>query len=235
MDPIKEAFQRIKEDIEDLRQEIFNIKNQLNDPNQQPIQQSSEKPQQYTQNIQQTPHSDQTMPVQTPTQTPSQTDTPTHNPTIQHIVQPLKQPNMAFSIGNEGVPTDKPTDRQTNQQTDKTHSIDDFERANEILANLDSIKKGIRLKFKRLTTQEMLVFSTLYGLEEQNIEEITYKLIANNLNLSESSIRDYVNKLINKGIPLIKVRQNNKKITLRVSPDLQNIASLSTIIKLREL
>ena len=112
---------------------------------------------------------------------------------------------------------------------------DDFEKASNILNSLDNIKKEIRLKFKRLTQQEMLVFSTLYTLEDQNTPEIDYKLLANHLNLSESSIRDYIIKLTKKGIPIQKTRQNNKKIILSISENLKKTATLSTIIHLRDL
>ena len=235
MDPIRQAFSLIKQEIQQLKQQILEIQQQIN----------TSKPQQSPQNTPTMPNFNQTIPTQNPTQHPQYPDTPTHIPTHQHPIQPPKPSNLPFSIGNEGVPTDKPTDRQTNQQTDNwpkntpnrpnLTNFNDFERVNEILDNLDNIKKDIRLKFKRLTPQEMIVFTTLYGLEEQNIHEITYKLIANNLNLSESSIRDYINKLINKGIPILKIRQNNKKITLTVSSDLKNIATLATIVKLRDL
>jgi len=87
----------------------------------------------------------------------------------------------------------------------------------------------------QLTPQEMLVFSTLYALEEQNIPEITYKKLSDKLSLSESSIRDYTNKLIKKGVPVNKTRQNNKTIVLKISSDLKNIASLATINSLRDL
>jgi len=81
----------------------------------------------------------------------------------------------------------------------------------------------------------MLVFSTLYTLEEQNNAEITYRTLANQIGLSESSIRDYINKLTKKGIPIEKIRQNNKIILLKTSQDLKNIATLATIQNLREL
>lgn len=234
------------------------INPELNKITPNPIQNSH----QLQDNYQHLPQFNQTIPTQNPTINNTSTDNPTQNPTITYPSQSLKLQNIGVSIGNRGVPTDKQTNRQTNQQTDKylennqfnnqinysdnlnkdnqTHTkiykeISDFERAKNILDSLDSIKKEIRLKFKRLTPQEMSVFSTLYSLQEQNFTEITYKLIANNLNLSESSIRDYINKLIKKGIPIQKIRQNNKKITLSVSQDLEKIASLSTIKKLIEL
>jgi DNA-binding transcriptional regulator LsrR (DeoR family) len=60
-------------------------------------------------------------------------------------------------------------------------------------------------------------------------------LISQKLGLSESSIRDYTHKIIKKGVPLIKIKENNKKVTLSVAQDLKKIASLQTILALRNL
>ena len=223
MDPVREAFQKIKQDIDSIKQDLQELRQKL----QQIIPQTSEK-QQFTTKI------IQTTPTHIQTNTLQQTDKQTHNLPLE----PRINQNTPFSIGNGGVPTD----RQTNQQTDKIHinepfptKSDDFDKARQILDSLDSIKKEIRLKFKRLTPQEMLIFSTLYSLKEQNIQEIDYKTLANQLNLSESSIRDYIIKLTKKGIPIQKTRQNNKKITLSISESLRKTATLSTIIQLRDL
>lgn len=135
------------------------------------------------------------------------------------------------SLFNESYDFNRQTDKQTQNQTD----FQDFSKANEILGSLDSIKKEIRLKFKRLTTQEMVVFSKLYAIEDEGAQEITYRTLSSTLVLSESSIRDYINKLIKKGIPIQKIKLNNKTILLKISPDLKNIVTLSTIIQLREL
>ncbi|MBT7102111.1 HTH domain-containing protein [archaeon] len=219
MDPIKEAFSKIKEDIQSLRDEITQLRLQQTD-----IQ---------THN--------QTTPTHNMPQIPQQTDIQTHNQAYSaqnHHIQPPYSPNIQSSIGNEGVPTNRQTDIQTHQQTHnytQNTPNSDFKQANNILSSLDNIKKGIRLKFKRLTPQEMLVFSTLYALEEQNYDEITYRTLATQLKLSESSIRDYINKLSKKGVPIDKIRQNNKTILLQISPDLKNIATLATIQDLREL
>jgi hypothetical protein len=183
---------------------------------------------------------------QNPTHFNPSTSTPTDKladlPTVPQEMRGFKEPRSLVSTGNEGVPTDKSTNSQTNRQTD---FLSGFMRENsqklnlediqETLNTLDNLKKELRLKFKRLTPQEMLIFSAIYSLETKGIEEITYKTLANNLNLSESSIRDYVIKLTSKGIPIVKRRVNNKQIALQISENLQKIASLSTIIKLREL
>ena len=81
----------------------------------------------------------------------------------------------------------------------------------------------------------MTVFSSIYQSEEQDRDNTTYKQIANNLKLSESSIRDYVLKIIDKGIPIKKQKIDNKKVLLTISPELKKIATLSTIIQLRGL
>ncbi len=240
MDPIKEAFSKIKQEINTLKQELLEIQTKINNLSLNP-----------------------TIPTYTPTETPISTDRQTDRQTNNKPNYPLERlyhPNSYSSIGNRGVPTDRQTDRQTDRHMenlsktphlqentkymefpqDELNSpqkdpISEFQKAKEILSSLDNIKKEIRHKFKSLTPQEMLVFNTLYALEEQKTPQITYKLLANNIGLSESSIRDYTNKLIKKGIPIEKTKQNNKTITLKISSDLRNVATLDTIIQLREL
>jgi hypothetical protein len=230
MDPIKEAFSKIKQDMDFLKEEIVAIRNKLN--NLQSNLETSAK---------------QTTPTQGPMPSAQQTNIQTPPPTqsIQNIgAEGLYGQDIATSTGNEGVPTNRPTYQQTDQHpTDsygkpperKISSLEDFKKASEILHSLDSIKKEIRAKFKLLTSQEMLVFSTLYGLEEQNIQETTYRTLSKILCLSESSIRDYINKLLKKGVPINKIRQNNKTILLQISPDLKGVTTLEAIQKLREL
>lgn len=214
MDPIKEAFSKIKYEMNLLKQEIQSISSKINE---------IEKRQLSQQNL---------------SNTSITTDIPTENTTVPQEIRGSKQDFFNISTGNKGVPTDKPTNRQTNQQTDTYVENRPFlalEKAKEALDSLDTIKKEIRLKFKRLTNKEMMIFSTIYSLEERGIEEITYKLLANNLNLTESSIRDYTNRLVSKGIPLEKTRINNKQISLKISSEFQRIASLQTVLRLRDL
>jgi len=111
----------------------------------------------------------------------------------------------------------------------KEDKISHLERVSEVLNSLDTIKKEIRTKFKHLTIQEMTVFSTIYELEDKGFI-VDYSLISSKLDLSESSIRDYVQKIIKKGIPITKTKENNKKILVSIDPNLKKIASLETII-----
>jgi len=242
---IKSAFSKVKDDIFTLGKEIGNLKLLIADmKNELKILTKAFKDSQTTSKSEKIP---QNIPTHTPTHQKeiptNQQIIPTHNriPTDKLLSQVLKRQNLGISTGNRGVPTD----RQTNQQTDthtiqhittqeKTGEIDHLEKAAEILNSLDALKKDIRIKFKRLTEKEMQVFSLLYSLEQQG-EIVDYPLLSSKLNLSESSIRDYIGRIIKKGIPIIKEKINNKKILLHISPDLKKIASLDTILKLREI
>jgi len=165
---------------------------------------------------------------------------PTHNPTDNSPFKPLNTQNKLISIGNGGVPTDRQTHQQTDtsliQQTQiplKTPG-NSLDNALEILESLDIIKKEIRLKFKKLTDQEWLIFSTIYQLEEE-LGYADYRTLAERLKLTESSIRDYAGRLIKKGIPVEKNKINNKAVHLSISPNLKKIATLPTIMQLRDL
>jgi hypothetical protein len=240
MDQVKEAFSKVKGDIDSINSELESLKNNVSEIRKSLIdltelfKKFSEKKTQE----QQKPKETLLRPPQTNRQIiPTH---PTHPSTHNYSFKPLKYQNMGISIGNKGVPTDRQTDRQTHQQTDKgshnqeKNSSDSIDNAVEVLESLDNIKREIRLKFKRLTDQELLVFSTLYQLEEE-YGFTDYKSISEKINLSESSIRDYVGRLIKKGIPVEKTKVNNKTIHLNISKNLKKIASLNTILKLREL
>src|SRR5271157_2755823 len=126
MDQIKEAFKKVKEDIDlmkneitSLNLEIQNLKTSLNKTN--PLESS----------------------IINPTNQPKNPTELISNPTDNWSFKPLKGQNIPISIGNGGVPTNKPTNKPTNQQTENTY----FGDALEILNSLDNIKKEIRLKF----------------------------------------------------------------------------------------
>lgn len=255
MDPLKEAFQKVKQDIDSLRFELEIIKKELKSIN----------------NINRTQQAIPTDKEESPTIqqiNPTETQIPTDDLPFQ---APITQ-NFNISTGNGGVPTDRQTNQQTDQHIEeyiqkfvlneeiqesqtqeptkkfvqyktlksepqiisKESKIDQLERVSNLLNSLDEIKKDLRHKFKRLTAQEMLIFSAIYQLEEQQIR-VDYPTLASKLSLSESSIRDYVLKITKKGIPLDKIKENNKKILLKIPDDFKKIASLQTILSLREL
>ena len=227
MDQIKNAFQKVRQDIDSLKEEIDFLKKSLIEINEK-ISELSKNLRLDEEKTEKKLSFNQNQLFSNPTQTPQNPTHPTHNPT--HNL-PLKAPNpqnLYISTGNGGVPTDRQTDRQTDQQTENRPLND----ALEILNSLDSIKKDIRLKFKRITEQEFLVFSTIYQLSEDH-GFVDYKAVSQKLKLTESSIRDYVGKLIKKGIPVEKTKINNKIIQLSISENLKKIAPLAVIMQLR--
>ncbi|MBU0907271.1 MAG: helix-turn-helix domain-containing protein [Nanoarchaeota archaeon] len=250
-DKIKEAFQKVKEDMNSLKDQLESLTRQIDDLK-RTIRQTDK------------PTDIQTGAFLAQTQNPAlPTDHPAI-PTLKEkdqnkgLLEALKPQKMQVSTGNRGVPADRQTNRQTDQQTDNylyqfgsnpfsTQSSQKFAlkgtnedpvtrigKVAELINSLDSLKKDLRKQFKRLTPQEMLVFSTIYQLTDQAID-VDYSLLSKKTNLTESSIRDYVQKLIKKGIPLEKTRENNKRILLIIAPEFKRIASLDTLISLRNL
>ncbi|MHA1659082.1 MAG: hypothetical protein ACTSUT_08185 [Promethearchaeota archaeon] len=222
MDNLKDAFNKVKTDILSLREEINFLKVNLFEMNEKIIEIfeviNKIKINKSKENLIFPSTNNQLIPTNTK-------DTSTHKP----LFNTLKPQNIPISIGNEGVKTDRQTDRQTDKPT-----INSIEEAVNILDSLDNLKKEIRLKFKRLTNQEILVFSTIYQLDEE-IGYSNYKLLSQRLNLTESSIRDYVCRILKKGIPVDKIKINNKNIQFKISSNLKKIATLPTILQLREL
>jgi DNA-binding MarR family transcriptional regulator len=252
MESIKEAFSRVRQDIDFLYSELLNLKKDISHINENLLNLIG--------NFENLRNEKNASIQQTNRQTDKQTEIPQGNiqsignTTLQHInptlpkenpthstdIKALKPEFLGLSIGSGGVPTDRQTDKQTNRQTDNgsyNHKIpkgDSINDALEVLDSLDNLKKEIRLKFKRLTDQEMSVFSLLYQLSEEESYS-DYKTLSNRLGLTESSIRDYIGRLIKKGIPVEKTKINNKNIHLSISENLKKITTLSTILQLRDL
>jgi hypothetical protein len=198
------------------------------------------------------PFSFQTPVPQTPTNSSSNTTDRQHSSISNTPQNVQKAQNYAFSTGNEGVPTDRQTNQQTDQHIVKSSYNQEFfpqieiknppseikenpiNNAAQILDSLDNLKKEIRLKFKRLTDQEFLVFSTIYQSSEET-GYTDYKNLSERLNLTESSIRDYIGRLIKKGIPLDKIKINNKTVHISISQNLKKVATLPTILQLRAI
>jgi DNA-binding MarR family transcriptional regulator len=217
---LKEAFAKIKHDIFSLQVEIDKIKRTLNQSDRQ------------TTDRQQSPN----------TSTHNTTDATDKLPS-----QPLYSPYSNSSTGNRGVSTDR---QQTdNRQTTDTKELQKFaqqpseesykqstpslQKVPEFLDSLESIKSDLSSKIKSLTTQEMSVLISLYELSSLK-EKVDYSSLAQTLKLTESSIRDYIQRIIKKGIPIAKIKENNKKVTLSLSKDLKKVASLETILQIRE-
>ena len=148
------------------------------------------------------------------------------NPTIQHI-------NSTDITTSTHSSTDNSSKIITNPPIlPKDSSI--FINPGLVLEQLDSLKKELRLKVKRLTGQEIKVFSAVYLLEQQG-HLVDYPLLSTNLSISESSVRDYIQRIINKGMPIIKEKINNKRIILHIPEEFRKLASIDTILALKSL
>ena len=233
MDPIKNSFSKVRQDINYLENKLNFLKDELKETREKLIEICE-----IIKFLNEKLEKQEVSPVlENKTQIFEKQTTPTHTSTNKTYFKPLYTQNLPISTGNEGVSTDRQTDRQTDKNTQNTQEnpssqTNSINNAIDILDSLDNLKKEIRLKFKRLTEQEMSVFSTIYALDNE-IGYSDYKLISEKLNLTESSIRDYVRRIIKKGIPVEKKRVNNKNIQLNISNNLKKITSLNTIIQLR--
>jgi len=265
MEGIKEAFAKVKEDIFYLKSELDFFKKSLIETREKlsevcsVLSSMNERSNKILENQEKSLYSIKEEIVKLNNQfslsNPAQNQIiPTDRQQLQNIIpifNPLNNQISGISTGNEGVPTDRQTNQQTNQQTNNFENGShnnikitskplfnsqnkEIDKMADMMDSLDNIKKEIRLKFKRLTDQEWLIFSTIYQLEEEN-EYVDYKMLSEKLNLTQSSIRDYVGRIINKGISLDKNKINNKTIHLSISQNLKKIATLSTILQLREI
>jgi len=233
MDFIKEAFSKVKQDVSVLRDELNNLKNELKE-NRELMIKLCESVQEMFSQINQ---------ISAKTKSIEETKFNYINPAHTQInpinkgnfsanssfLKSLNKGNSEFSTGNQGVPADRQTNQQTDRQTENS-----IENAAEMVKSLDNLKKEIYQKFKKLTEQEWLVFLTIYQFDEEKGYS-DYRILAEKLNLTESSIRDYVARLINKGVPVDKTKLNNKNIRLNISKSIKQIASLSTLLYLRDL
>lgn len=213
---IYNSFVKIKQDISFLYQELMSVKQEIS----------------------------QIKKILTSSKLSAEVRHPADNPAHNFENYALNPQNFHSSTGNEGVPADRQTDRQTTdkQQLDtlkRTLNIINKDSKNltnniELMSFIKDLKQDLREKFKTLTKQEFLVFSALYIFSEES-ETVTYKTLAERINLTESSVRDYISRLEKKGIPIKKQKINNKIIILKIPDELKDITSLDSLSRLNKL
>ena len=75
----------------------------------------------------------------------------------------------------------------------------------------------------------------IYQLEEElGTGLVRYQDISKILKLTEISIRNYVNSMVNKGIPITKTRQYNRKVSLSIKKELKDLNLASKLLKIRQ-
>jgi len=145
--------------------------------------------------------------------TPADTSTQTSTHT-QHIPEKLRHFDTNF-------------DTSTHKSEQKTKISD--------LTNLmDSLRSDLKRKFLSLTKQEFYIFSILFTLDKTQ-NPVTYQNLAVRTGLTSSSIRDYISRIIQKGVPILKEKVNNRLTVLKIPPELRNLATLDNLMRIRGL
>jgi predicted transcriptional regulator len=153
---------------------------------------------------------------------------PQHFDTQTQEIKGIK-PQILISKGNEGVPADS----QQTFDTSKTLEIPKKLTLGQVKKIVNNLQQDLKFKFKNLSKQEFYIFSLVYNLDIQG-QKPDYKTIAIRANLTESSVRDYISRLIHKGIPLKKEKINNKLIKISVPDELKNLATLDNLTKISQ-
>ena len=149
-------------------------------------------------------------------------------PKSQHIT-----PEMVQKILDEEAAKRTVTPPFTSfQPPSREHETDQTDSLIGLTEVMNSLKSDLKKRFKALTKQEFYIFSVLYIVEKSQ-EAVTYGDLAAKTGLTSSSIRDYVQRIIKKGIPLSKEKLNNKITILKIPQELRNLATLDNLMRIR--
>ncbi|MDI6737782.1 MAG: hypothetical protein QME12_04680 [Nanoarchaeota archaeon] len=99
------------------------------------------------------------------------------------------------------------------------------------LAILSSSRQDILGRFSGLSKQELRTFLTVYGLEEEK-GNVSYLDVAKKLNLTEGCIRTYVSSLMKSGIPVEKVKLNNKMVVLHIPKEFKELSMKAELVSI---
>jgi predicted transcriptional regulator len=211
---LKSSFEKVKKDIDFLTEQIIILRKEL-----------EEIKQIKTNFKQESSTGNEGVP------TDKQTDKQTSN-RFSAIV------DERFSLPFE-TPTDIPAQTPTDvQQTDtrfqqtNTNSNTSFQSTKELTELVNTLKNDLKTRFRSLTKQEFHIFSMLFTVDKTQ-KNVTYRDLAVKLNLSESSIRDYIQKIIKKGIPIEKEKLNNKVTILKIPEEIRQLSTLDNLLRIR--
>ena len=202
---IRSAFLKIREEMDSLQNEINEIKQYLHDIHDY-----------ITKQIPQ-----QTYPTH-----------PQHSSTQTQEIEGIK-PQIAISTGNQGVPADSQQTFDTSKPQENEQNTQKNLNIRSIRNIINSLQKDLKFKFNSLSRREFYIFSLVYNLDIQG-QKPDYKTIAIRANLTESSVRDYISRLIHKGIPIRKEKINNKHIMLSIPDELKSLATLDNLTKISQ-
>lgn len=150
-------------------------------------------------------------------------------PKLEHIPLP-KEDSHSSSIGNQGVANSQrqPTD-------DRPPTINDNRQRQPTVPGLIELKESLNSAFRRLTNREFSVFMAIYELDKEKGGYITYSELSLRLNISESTVRDFVNQLVRKNIPIDKCRDFNNKVSLSIKNEFKRLNLYQNLLKLKTI
>lgn len=245
-DRVKSSFEKVREDIKLLQEELFVLKREIESlrielkdtikPNFMnrssignggvPANQQTDKPSFNTPSF---PVDDNSSELSSRfSENPA--DIPTH---LQQIGQKVQQmhsklfptPKITPEIVRE-ILENEAAKRQSFKEKDEKDPLTGLTEV------MNTLKSDLKRKFRSLTKQEFYIFSVLYTVEKSQ-DSVTYSDLAAKTGLTGSSIRDYIQRIIKKGIPIAKDKVNNKVTVLKVPPELRNLATLDNLMRIR--
>lgn len=148
----------------------------------------------------------------------------------------LTTPKEEVSIGNQGVANSQqqPTDDNRQQQTmPKSPEKTLNSQQQPTLSSLSELKQTLDSAFQTLTDREFSVFMALYSLDREGVTDIGYYELSHQLNIAESTVRDFINILIRKNIPIQKDRFFNRKVSLSVKEEFKHLDLYQTLLRLK--
>ncbi|MEK6903925.1 MAG: hypothetical protein AABW64_04760 [Nanoarchaeota archaeon] len=143
----------------------------------------------------------------------------------------VKNDFFNVSIGNKGVVDDRQLSMVNSRRL--STMIDDDQRSTTTHEDLATLNQTLILRFKTLTDREFSIFLAIYELERQLGGEVTYIDLANKLNLTESSVKTHVNRILSKRIPISKERFFNRKSSLSIKKGFKDPTIVAELIKMR--
>ena len=136
------------------------------------------------------------------------------------------------STGNQGVYAGIHSFNRQSTDTGQTFNIQtspqnrirpaNFDENPSLTWSLSNIKEIDNL-FLTLTKQEFIVFLSIYQVEDDQKRGVSYLELSQKMSLSEGCIRTYVSQMLKKGIPLQKIRVNNKLTLLIIHKDFKSL------------
>ncbi len=203
---LKKAFVKVKSDIKNLNNRLDNIENALN------LLISTKNEQKNTKNSESSSGNEGVRSINHSTNNQSIT-----NQSLSEHKFGQYTPQISNNYANNGQSNQSLSNQSLSNQSHSKHSL------NTQKLNIQSLKKDLEGRFNALTSQEFLVFLTIYQIEEDLKRPVTYNDLSERLKLTSGCIRGYVSALMRKNLPLTKAKINNRTMTLSIKSDFKEL------------